>query len=749
MRFLSLNNKEVSKNFERVTLSKEQKDWNEIIYYAKERRITEDYVNRNNLTSRDVISIDNLFKYLAKNRKFVPGYSKEKLKIVKDNVEKLLNAQEWQEELINIGIDSDTYERAKEILEEHLPKKLLGTVLTEKFAKILQAEKRITEYKTKRIKDKSFDIEDFEGKIEFAEKELEKVIPIEDVLTRVEKLENMHELIVNNGGNFNISEEELELAISSAKAEIVESFNYKDFSNLFAGQINQQDFAVLAQSFKDNGNDIRQALVDSGSYTQSQINDIVKVWDALNAQTGDMYTQLLAGIGDEINSIYVQEAEMKVENALGDTDANSAVKQDIKKAYANLKESTYKETYENRSKAKGDAWLAVGANFGATMNGQAAPNLSYDSSALFENTEKAAQNKAEEVADAFLKSIEKELEDGKNVEAINDFYDGLGGKTLAQLDGVIEGTENLTGELAKLAAEAEKVAREEFTDFQEKINNIKPTVNGENVAEALNTSTEKLSMDQLKRLKAIYAEQGDDAGIAFHNALAKAQKKGLDSTKINKLLDMDLTSIDSVIEKFNAAGLSIEKDKAILEGFIEAMGGADALLFDDIAQGAERLQSRIDKLVASLEKISKLAAGEGDLAGLAAIAQQLQQTGKLADSADVKAFNDSVSWGDKGIKYNQPRAYTPIDAQIGFKIRPINTMLIDVYGGYAYTINGCNMMAIVDTVTPSVIDYSLTQSNYQLWKVGASLHYHYRDFVNVNVKGNYYAWKNMSLGRFA
>ena len=98
----------------------------------------------------------------------------------------------------------------------------------------------------------------------------------------------------------------------------------------------------------------------------------------------------------------------------------------------------------------------------------------------------------------------------------------------------------------------------------------------------------------------------------------------------------------------------------------------------------------------------------------------------------------------EGVKFNTPRSYNPIDMQIGFKIRPINTMLIDVYGGYAYTINGCNMMAIVDTVTPSVIDYSLTQSNYQLWKVGASLHYHYRDFVNVNVKGNYYAWKNMA-----
>lgn len=44
------------------------------------------------------------------------------------------------------------------------------------------------------------------------QKELEKVVPIEDVLNRVEQLKNMHELIVNNGGDFNLSEEELQLS---------------------------------------------------------------------------------------------------------------------------------------------------------------------------------------------------------------------------------------------------------------------------------------------------------------------------------------------------------------------------------------------------------------------------------------------------------------------------------------------------------------------------------------------------------
>lgn len=42
--------------------------------------------------------------------------------------------------------------------------------------------------------------------------ELEKIIPIQDVLDKVEQLGNLQELIVNNGGNFNLTEEEIELS---------------------------------------------------------------------------------------------------------------------------------------------------------------------------------------------------------------------------------------------------------------------------------------------------------------------------------------------------------------------------------------------------------------------------------------------------------------------------------------------------------------------------------------------------------
>lgn len=92
-----------------------------------------------------------------------------------------------------------------------------------------------------------------------------------------------------------------------------------------------------------------------------------------------------------------------------------------------------------------------------------------------------------------------------------------------------------------------------------------------------------------------------------------------------------------------------------------------------------------------------------------------------------------------GLLWDTPRAYTPVDAQIGFKIRPVATMLIDIYGGYAYMMNACNMEAILNDANV-VTDYHLWFTNYQRWKVGASMHYHYRDILELNVAGNYYFW---------
>lgn len=86
--------------------------------------------------------------------------------------------------------------------------------------------------------------------------------------------------------------------------------------------------------------------------------------------------------------------------------------------------------------------------------------------------------------------------------------------------------------------------------------------------------------------------------------------------------------------------------------------------------------------------------------------------------------------------------YTPVDAQLGFKIRPMATMLFDIYAGYAYQINQLLLIA------PSVnfaqhnpqSSIGFYYSDWQRWKVGATMQYHYRDIINIHLSGNYYHW---------
>lgn len=56
------------------------------------------------------------------------------------------------------------------------------------------------------------DFSNMEKQYKKIEKELGQVLPLENVITKARQLENLHQLIKNKGGDFNLSKEELELA---------------------------------------------------------------------------------------------------------------------------------------------------------------------------------------------------------------------------------------------------------------------------------------------------------------------------------------------------------------------------------------------------------------------------------------------------------------------------------------------------------------------------------------------------------
>ena len=87
----------------------------------------------------------------------------------------------------------------------------------------------------------------------------------------------------------------------------------------------------------------------------------------------------------------------------------------------------------------------------------------------------------------------------------------------------------------------------------------------------------------------------------------------------------------------------------------------------------------------------------------------------------------------------EAKTYIPVAANLGFTICPFRTFLIDIYGGYSLYMNDYTME--YDNTNMS---YSYLLHNYQRGHVGASAHYHFKDIINVEAKGNYYFWKNLS-----
>ncbi len=87
--------------------------------------------------------------------------------------------------------------------------------------------------------------------------------------------------------------------------------------------------------------------------------------------------------------------------------------------------------------------------------------------------------------------------------------------------------------------------------------------------------------------------------------------------------------------------------------------------------------------------------------------------------------------------------YTPLDANVGFKIKPVDGFLIDLYGGYAIMNNQKTLLAtaIKDQSLYPDSYINFIYSDYRRWKAGAEITYHYQDIVHILLGGNYYHWR--------
>ena len=100
-----------------------------------------------------------------------------------------------------------------------------------------------------------------------------------------------------------------------------------------------------------------------------------------------------------------------------------------------------------------------------------------------------------------------------------------------------------------------------------------------------------------------------------------------------------------------------------------------------------------------------------------------------------------------GIISHHPSPYTPIDAELGFHIRPYKDLLIELHGGYAYMLDQMTLIATTDSANYKHVniplragDFSYIYSDYGRGMIGAQINYHFQDIVRVHVYTDYFFW---------
>lgn len=102
---------------------------------------------------------------------------------------------------------------------------------------------------------------------------------------------------------------------------------------------------------------------------------------------------------------------------------------------------------------------------------------------------------------------------------------------------------------------------------------------------------------------------------------------------------------------------------------------------------------------------------------------------------------------DKCVRSHHTSPNSPINATIGFKLRPHANLLIDIYGGYAMYNNLVSLTHpmyhdLVDNgYDRATLDIDKFYTDFHQFKVGGEITYHYQDIINILVAANYYKWQ--------
>jgi len=102
------------------------------------------------------------------------------------------------------------------------------------------------------------------------------------------------------------------------------------------------------------------------------------------------------------------------------------------------------------------------------------------------------------------------------------------------------------------------------------------------------------------------------------------------------------------------------------------------------------------------------------------------------------------------IQCKHPIESMPVSAEVGFICKPQADLLLRIYADYALlhdqtTFVATNTGTKIDGLNIAKGSFGHMSGNFQRWKIGGDLSYHYQDIISFTVGGNYYIYQKLEM----
>lgn len=458
------------------------------------------------------------------------------------------------------------------------------------------------------------------------------------------------------------------------------SFSYKDMNNLFGHgmYLDETQFNNLIESYNQNllkDKSIGEAFKAALDTVGLEDERLVDMWVQLNKQTGNIYNDLLSGIGEEVNEIYVAEAEVFVEGEMRNTDANERVLSALEKAYARTKVKEIEDSkiarerkIEEDAKANKNTYVTVSPsdpNYATELaRAEARAYSGAWISNMILNSDEKIEIKATEETEKKIEDLTNELKKDDKIKEANKIFDNFGAETfeLGKKDFGIDTGVDIINDFLN---EEFTIQQKELDDIRNKIDQtVRDFGNLNSITFDWNWNDIAPSNDQMRVIGEKFTQLGDWGGNKFlegfqlvATANVDDSVEGLSQKLKNLYLGIDPTSIESIGEalfEMERLGMSTDATQETFQKLIDSAGGLDAFNFGDISTAAEDAEKKIESLGKSIEGLINLTKGAGTISDVGKLFDSIT---KLAEEKGedvgkvLAAAREQISYTTEGIQY--------------------------------------------------------------------------------------------------